>query len=413
MQSREPDAVIGEQSIPGKRIRLAHLVSHPIQYYAPLYRALSTFEDIDLTVFYFSDMGLEGYFDKDFDKQIRWDVDLTGGYRAVFVPSARGKVVKAGFAQKPNWDLLSRLVKGKYDVIWAHGYQYSNVLLAKLISLLRAQAFLVREDQTLLEARSLRVRAIKGLVFRFFFSGAKAGALYTGVLSRAHFKYFGVRESRLFPAVHCVDDALFSSEAEKLRPTRREIRQKWGVQDDAPIVLFCGKLIDKKQPLRLIDAFARALAKRPCWLLMVGDGPLMSRVTEACKRLNIADRVIFTGFLNQHEMPRAYTAADIFVLPSSAHETWGLVVNEAMHFSLPVIVSDHVGCAPDLVHDGENGYVFPAMDTEGLIQALDRLIADADRRLAFGLQSAALIRQYTVNHCARQIRQACFDLSRA
>jgi glycosyltransferase involved in cell wall biosynthesis len=123
--------------------------------------------------------------------------------------------------------------------------------------------------------------------------------------------------------------------------------------------------------------------------------------------LGVADRGILAGFFYQSALPRAYVGVDLFVLPSGAHETWGLVVNEAMHFSLPVIFSDHVGCAPDLVKDGVNGYIVPAMNTERLSEALDKLIADGQRRLAFGRQSAALIRGYTVDNCAQPIPSAC------
>lgn len=392
-------------------IRLAHVVSHPIQYYVPLYRAISALPGIELTVFYLSDMGLEGYFDTDFQKQIRWDVDLLGGYRSVFLESGTGGKKKFGLFRMPDWQFLRRLARDRYDVIWAHGYQDSNILGAKLITLLQHKAFLVREDQTLLEPRSRKVRVLKRLVFGLLFCGTKSGALFTGTNSRAHFRHFGVKDNRLFPALHCVDDAAFAQAARALMPERQQIRAGFGITDDAPVVLFCGKLIDKKQPLRLVEAFARVVSKRPCWLLMAGDGPLFAEVKNLCMSLGVADRVILAGFLNQSELPRAYVAADLFVLPSSAHETWGLVVNEAMLFSLPVIVSDHVGCAPDLVKDGVNGYIVPAMNTERLSEALDKLIADGQRRGASGKQSADRIREYTVDNCAQQIRRACQALT--
>ena len=401
----------GKISLTSKPIRVAHMVSHPIQYYVHLYRAISALPGVELTVFYLSDMGLEGYFDADFQKQIRWDVDLLGGYHSVFLESGRGGKKKFGLFRRPDWQFLQRLASDHYDVIWAHGYQDSNILGAKLITLLQRRAFLVREDQTLLEPRSRKVQALKRLMFGLLFCGTKSGALFTGTNSRAHFRHFGVKADRLFPALHCIDDVAFVRSACALMPERQRIRQGFGIADDAPVVLFCGKLIDKKQPLRLVEAFARIAMKRTCWLLLAGDGPLFAEVKNLCCSLGIADRVILAGFLNQSELPRAYAAADLFVLPSSAHETWGLVVNEAMHFSLPVIVSDHVGCAPDLVKDGINGYIVPAMDTRKLSEALDKLIADKDLRAAFGTQSAGLIQDYTVDNCAQQILGACQALT--
>lgn len=398
-------------AMPRRPVRVAHLISHPIQYYVPLYRALSNATDIDLTVFYFSDKGLTDYFDPDFRRQLKWDVDMVSGYRAVFMAASKGKAKKPGLLRVPDWSFLKALARGRYDVIWAHGYQDSNVLGAKLITLFQRTVLLVRDDQTLLEPRSFKARTLKRWVFNFLFLGARCGALFTGTNNKAHFRYFGVRESQLFPAFHCVDDAFFVRRASELEPHRQTLRRNFGISDDSPVVLFCGKLIDKKQPLRLLQSFARVVAKQACWLLVAGDGPLIEQARQVCHALKITERVVFAGFLNQSELPDAYAAADIFVLPSSAHETWGLVVNEAMHFSLPVIVSDHVGCAPDLVKDGVNGYVVAAMDTDALTQAIDKLVANKDLRTAFGLQSAALIRDYTVAHCAQQIGDACHALT--
>ncbi len=91
----------------------------------------------------------------------------------------------------------------------------------------------------------------------------------------------------------------------------------------------------------------------------------------------------FTGFLNQTEMWKAYVPADAFVLPSTNGETWGLVTNEAMLFGLPVIVSDQVGCGPDLVVEGETGYVFSG-GAEGLAAAMEKLIGNRERAPAMG-----------------------------
>ena len=397
-------------SLSSKPIRVAHVVSHPIQYYVHLYRAISTLPGVELTVFYLSDQGLDGYFDADFQKQIRWDVDLLGGYRSVFLESGKGGKKKSGLFRKPDWQFLKRLARDRYDVIWAHGYQDSNILGAKLITLLQRKAFLVREDTTLLEPRSRKVLALKRLMFGLVFCGSKSGGLFTGTNSRAHFRHFGVKEDRLFPALHCVDDIAFARSARVLKPERQRIRQSFGITDDAPVVLFCGKLIELKQPFRLVEAFTRVAAKHPCWLLLAGDGPLFAEVKTLCDTLGVADRVVRPGFLNQSQLPRAYAAADLFVLPSRT-ETWGLVVNEAMHFSLPVIVSDHVGCAPDLVKDGVNGFIVPVMNTEKLSEAMEKLLVDAGLRAAFGAQSATLIQDYTVENCAQQIRYACQALS--
>lgn len=138
---------------------------------------------------------------------------------------------------------------------------------------------------------------------------------------------------------------------------------------------------------------------------MVGDGKLLPELKVYAETNQIPD-VHWTGFLNQTEIPRAYTAADIFVLPSAYEETWGLVVNEAMNFKLAVVVSDKVGCAPDLVHEGINGYVFPSGDHAKLAEALDPLVASEDLRCRYGEQSLRIVAGYSIENCATQIVEA-------
>jgi glycosyltransferase involved in cell wall biosynthesis len=139
--------------------------------------------------------------------------------------------------------------------------------------------------------------------------------------------------------------------------------------------------------------------------MLVGDGDLRVELERKISEGGI-DKTILPGFLNQDELPFAYTAADIFVLPSGFNETWGLVVNEAMNFSLPVVVSDQVGCGKDLVMEGRNGFTFDHADEGQLVDRLTQLVEDAAMRAEFGKNSAELIARYTVENCAMGIVRA-------
>ena len=138
---------------------------------------------------------------------------------------------------------------------------------------------------------------------------------------------------------------------------------------------------------------------------MVGDGHLRIKVERKIRESGIQNTIL-PGFMNQDELPFAYTAADIFVLPSSYNETWGLVVNEAMNFSLPIVVSDQVGCREDLVKERWNGFSFAHEDECQLADRLRRLVMDAALRKEFGKNSAELIVNYTVENCAKGIVRA-------
>src|SRR5439155_13243227 len=130
---------------------------------------------------------------------------------------------------------------------------------------------------------------------------------------------------------------------------------------DSTVVLFAGKFIALKRPLD----FIRAVAGAPVAGLMAGDGPLRGECEALARTLGANIR--FTGFLNQREIAGAYSAADALVLPSD-QETWGMVVNEAMSCGLPCIVSDSVGCGPDLIEPSKTGFIFPTGNTGALAE---------------------------------------------
>ncbi|HYM15524.1 MAG TPA: glycosyltransferase family 4 protein [Dehalococcoidia bacterium] len=387
-----------------RRVRVAHLVSHPIPYFAPLYRELARRDEIDLTVYFYSDATVHSFRDAEFDREVAWDAPLLDGYRSRILPSATRTDIAGRFLKRPNWDIVRDIARCRYDVVWLHGYAHLTTWLALVAARLTGARVLVRDEQTLLHARPLHRRALRELALRALYS--QASALVIGRENRRHVRRYGVPQARAFPAPYCVDNDAFRRRAAELAPQRAELRARFGITDDAPVVLFAGKLIEKKQPLLLIEAFARLRARQPAWLLIVGDGPLRARAEALVRRLCVPG-VRFPGFLNQSEMPAAYAAADVFVLPSKLHETWGLVVNEAMNFGLPVVVTDRVGCAEDLVRPGENGFVVPHRSAAALAAALAKLAADAPLRAAFGARSRQIVARYSIAAAADGIAAAC------
>jgi glycosyltransferase involved in cell wall biosynthesis len=141
---------------------------------------------------------------------------------------------------------------------------------------------------------------------------------------------------------------------------------------------------------------------------MAGSGELAGELRTFCAD-NTLDNVVFTGFINQSELPALYGASDVFVLPSE-HEPWGLAVNEAMCAGLPVVVSREVGCAADLVSDGVNGYAPAAGDIDDLVRVLKSLIVDDGLRRRQGMASRARILQWGYRQCLEGVRSALAGL---
>lgn len=388
----------------GRPLSVAHLVSHPIPYFAPLYRELASRPAIDLTVYFYSDASARAFADAEFGRTITWDAALLDGYRAKFLPSASRTDLSARLLKQPNWDIVREIASGRFDVLWVHGYAHSTTWLAVAAARARGMRVLIRDEQTLLHGRPAHRRAMKAGALRALYG--QSSALYIGEQNRRYFAHYGMPPERMFAARYCVDNDRLRDVAAALRPRRGELRVELGVDDDAPVVLFSGKLIEKKQPLMLIEAFARVRAQHPCWLVFAGDGALRGAAEQLVARLGVPG-VRFAGFLDQQQLPAAYAAADMVVLPSKLHETWGLVVNEAMNFGLPVIVSDKVGCAQDLVHDGKNGFVVRHDSVGQLADAIDDLVCDGAKRASFGGESLRIVGAYSIEACADGIVAAC------
>ncbi len=384
-------------------IRLAAVAAGPVFYQVPLYRRLAKDSRLDLTVYYASSGGLRPYDASFGTRKVVWDVDLLGGYRHEFLRRADTNEVADGFLALRDTDIVPRILRGGHDVLWVHGFSYLTIWLAMLAARGRHMPVLLREEMTLLpKHRPLPKRLVRWAILRGLFSCVHG--LYIGSNNRGYFRRYGVPDRKLFFAPYCVDNEDLRQQARELRATD-DPRGSFGIEAGCPVVLFVGKLIDRKRPLLVLDAFARVRSRHECALLLVGEGPLESELRRRVKEARIPD-VHFAGFLNRSEVPRAFAAADVFVLPS-VEETWGIVVNEAMNFGLPLVVSDLVGCAPDLVREGENGLVVAHDDVAAVADALERLVSNRDVRERFGARSLEIVSEWTYDVAAEGIVQAC------
>jgi glycosyltransferase involved in cell wall biosynthesis len=387
--------------------RLAVVCSHPIQYYTPLFRALAAYPEIDLTVYYCDRHGLDAGFDKGFGREFKWDIELLGGYRAVFLSNQSWRPGIERFWGLLNFSLFKELSRHKHDAIMLTGYSYATQWLAFAAAKTRGMKVLIRFESHVTDRRSWLVRAAKRLIVGAFCSRSDA-CLYIGEKNRRYCEYYGATPERLFFSPYSVDGHFFQGTAEEKSRRRASFRRNYGIPENLPLILFAAKLIPVKQPLHLLEAFEKVRRSIDCGLVFVGDGELRSKI-EARTLARQTPNVYLAGFLNQTEMPSAYMAADLLVM-CSVSESWGLVVNEAMHYGLPAIVTDRVGCAGDLVRDGENGYIVAWNDAEALAEAIKKIIGDAERRRRFGERSLEIVEEYSLARTAAGIVEACRSL---
>jgi glycosyltransferase involved in cell wall biosynthesis len=379
----------------GRRpIRVAYLVTHPIHYQLPLLRRIAADPEIELTVFF-----------QTFHDQPPCS-DLPGDIRHEVLPALDGHG-RPGFFRPLSLGLWRRLWRGRFDVLWVHGYARLHHLTAMAVARLAGLRVLVRDEAT---AVSRPRGALRRLAKRGFFGVLRHlchGFLSIGSLNAAYYRANGIPEDRLFPVPYAVDNDAFRAGVAAVRARRPELRRQLGLEDGAPVILYVGRLVECKRPGDLMAAFALACADAPHprpYLLMVGEGELRPALEAEASRLGL-DRVRLLGFRAQEHLPAYYDLADIFVLPS-AQEPWAMVVNEAMNCGLAVVASDRVGAAADLVRDGENGVVFTAGDVDGLAAALRPLLADPARRQAMAEAGLAIVGDWNLAAAHRGLRQA-------
>lgn len=361
-----------------KTLRLGLLAASPMYYQAPLYRRIAHTEGIDFTAIFASSGGVTPR-DVGFGMPLTWDIDVLAGYRYLFLKKADSNPIGGGLLTLHDWDIVPLIAKEKFDVLWIHGYNVMTNLMAAVVQRSARRPILLREEQTLLAPRARWKHTIKSLALPLVLG--RATAVYIGSENRRWLQHFGFPEQRLFSAPYCVDAERLQRSASML-PDSKSLRKRFGIEVDEPVILSVSRLAPTKQPLELLDAFARVRRLRRCVLLIVGTGELEGAMRAKVERETIPD-VKFAGFLNQTDIAAAYCVADVFAL-FSQYEPWGLVVNEAMHLGLPVVASDRVGAAADLVKEGKTGHVVQHRDVQALADRLADLVADPQLRRRMG-----------------------------
>jgi glycosyltransferase involved in cell wall biosynthesis len=351
--------------------RIIFLNSHPIQYFSPLYQEIAKDKYIGLRVLYCSDETLKGVHDEGFGVKVKWDIPLLNGYKYTFLRNLSFKPsINNGFCGLLNLDVISVLKKQPKSIIIVHGWTYAtnvfSIFFAKFLGhivCLRAETPLNQEKQ-----KNKYITFIKHLYLRFLFLFVDYG-LYIGKQNKLFYKNFRFKESKLIFTPYCVDNYRFSTSASMI--SKSASIEKLQLPVNKKIILFSGKYIDKKRPMDLLNAIHQ-LNRSDTYTIFVGDGNLRTQMESFIINNGIEQNVLLAGFINQSMIPYYYAAADVFVMCSGLGETWGLSVNEAMNFNIPIIVSETCGSSFDLVKNGINGFTFKEGDIDELSNKISK-----------------------------------------
>lgn len=383
-------------------MKLLILASHPVQYHAPVFRSISqqlAQHGHECLVVYLSDFSIQGYQDPGFSTSLAWDEPLLEGYRSqVLNPNSKNSPQNFFGLKAPDWSHLIKTERPTRLLVTTLNYQgaISAVLQARAAGIpctLRVET----NDST--SSRTQLKDVGRSLVYKSLYKCFDS-AIAIGSLNRQHLIKHGIQKENTGLAYYCVPDRFKKIYSQEKQNLRQKIRGQLGVTQEQFVVLFCGKLITKKNPEMLLQAAMQLpqSKRQSLVLLYVGSGSLEKRLQSVAANIpNL--KVHFVGFKNQLELPPYYLASDALVLPSNRQgETWGLVVNEALQAGLPCIVTDAVGCSADFSKLA-NFQVIPETNAELLAEAMSKIMfkpRDFERyKLAMN--------KFSVQHCSSEI----------
>jgi glycosyltransferase involved in cell wall biosynthesis len=371
--------------------RLVILTEIIAPYRIPVFNALAARADVDLHVIFLSEN----------DPSLRqWHVykdEIRFSYEVL--PAWRRRIGKYNLLL--NWSVSSSLRRAQPSVVLCGGYSYVAAWQAAFWAKQHGVPLMLWSESTALDLRN-RHRAVEFIKRAF---GRRCHAFVAaGKASREYLLELGAPGGSIFIAPDAVDVRFFAAAAEQARQQAHELR----VRNNLPprYFLSVGRLVKEKGVFELLDAYAKleASVRSRIGLVFVGDG--VARHELAGRAAGIQPGMVtFCGWVHREQIPEIYALAEALVFPTY-HDPWGLVVNEAMACSLPIIGSQVAGCVPDLLQDGWNGFVVRPREVEGLVRAMQVLFDDPESARQMGGMSFQRIQEYTPEACAAGMAQA-------
>lgn len=394
-----------------KNTRLAIIAGHPVQYVAPWLAQLAQQENVDIHVFYLWDFGVVETKDPGFGITLEWDIPLLEGYPYSFVRNISSDPGNHHFLGYVNPALAGQVSAWKPDVIFLMNYAFFSYFLLLIDPRTWHLPILFRGDSHDVGRQGKLLMRLSKLIRKVVFSRFSA-FLDVGENNRNYIISSGVPYRKLFHSPHAIDNKRFQDARPKAICQAKKLRSDLVVREDQVLISFVGKLIPIKRPFDLLRAFSLLSPdiRRRAALLFVGEGKLKSDLRYQSNASGLND-VHFLDFQNQSAMPSVYAASDLLVLPSQ-NETWGLVVNEAMNLSCPALVSDHVGCGPDLIRPEQTGWIFPTGDVHALRDCLSQAISDPVKLRQMGINAANHVAHYSYEAASNGLFEALRSVNR-
>ena len=391
-----------------KKSRLGIYALHPITYQTPIYRALSKTiasrsYSYEFDVLFGDDLSLREIYYEHLDKTVKFDNDLfLDEFPHKFMKNY-SRDARKGFFSRINPSIFYRIIRDRYDVILIHGYETFTAWISLLAAKLLLKKVLFR-GEAVLEGSPYKpgvIQKLKRIILPIFFSFCDA-VMYSCEGNKRYFKFFGVPDKKLFLLPCAVNNDFFLEQRRLLDPKVQENRNALGIDSDEFVVLFSARFTQRKNPYDLINAVEQCDNEKIV-ILFVGDGPERAAMEKAVKASRI--KAIFTGFVGPVELAKYYSISNLDVVISSKDPS-PKSLNEALIFSLPIIVTDVVGTANDLVFEDKNGFIVPVGNVRLISEKINYLASNPEVCSQMGEISFKIVQSWTIESGADGILEA-------
>jgi len=343
-------------------LSLGIVQSSPTQFDDPLYVYLAEKTTVPITVYYYAIGKQITVSDPEIGRKVGWNSVAGTGYSAMFCP----EIKPFAFARQ--------VLRGNHALILISGFTQPHALCTAVMANLKGVPVGLRLD-SILPTNGVRLRheTIKRVLYPLLFKLYSTGHP-VGRQAGEYLVSFGFRRESLFCVPYGVNHQWFAQESARAREGLGELRRSWGLPVEAQVVCGVVKFTEREDPLTLIRGFREARKQVPnLALLLIGDGPLRKDVEELADQ-ELGRSIILPGYQDYSALPRAYAASDLFVHPASG--PWEVSVNEALACGLPVITSDAVGSAYELILPNQVGYTYQHGNAGDLARRIVAVLRD-------------------------------------
>lgn len=379
--------------------KVAFLIPSPTPDHAPLFRKITgACPDVELTVYFFHDFR---------NADLNWDATILEGYRYKFLKNISPRPSLESFWGLVNPAIIMELRRGGYDAVLVNGYASYTAWLSLLTARISGIPVIFRGEADLSNQRSALKRLLKKTLLVPLLKGMRA-VLYSCEANKRYYRHYGVPVEKLFFFPSAVDNDYWRPRAEELLHRKAESKRELGIPRDTPVVLSVAGLTPVKRPLDLLKASERLTKEGFAHsLVFVGNGPLADDLKKYAVDHELKN-VLFAGSKKQDELAVFYSIADVLALASEWDRS-PKVFHEGMTFGLPLVASDTVGTAPDLIDEGGAGLIYPKGDIDELAHSIKTILTNEELAEKMKRATLDLSLKWSFEEDVKGFREALFS----